>query len=157
MLERADLQLTALDVDAKRLVRVRENLDRLGLDARLVAADAGTPDTWWDGKPFDRILADVPCSATGVVRRHPDIRWLRRPNDFKTLARQQAAMLDSLWPLLASGGKMLYATCSIYPEENQQQLASFLEKRNDARCLNQEQLLPSERHDGFYYALLEKR
>jgi 16S rRNA (cytosine967-C5)-methyltransferase len=92
-----------------------------------------------------------------VVRRHPDIRWLRRPGDFKTLARQQSLLVDALWPLLASGGKMLYATCSIYPEENQKQLTTFLAGRNDAICLNQEQLLPTERHDGFYYALIEKR
>lgn len=156
MLELADLELTALDVDAHRLHRVQENLDRLTLKATLCAGDAARPSTWWDGKPFDRILADVPCSATGVVRRHPDIRWLRRSGDFKTLARQQARLLNALWPLLASGGKMLYATCSIYPEENQQQLSAFLSQHNDASCLTQEQLLPTLRHDGFYYALLEK-
>lgn len=157
MLECAALDVTALDVDARRLDRVRENLDRLGLSARLVVGDAARPEAWWDGRPFDRILADVPCSATGVVRRHPDIRWLRRPGDFALLARQQAAMLDALWPLLASGGKMLYATCSIHPDENSRQIDAFLLRQGDARCLNQEQLLPTERHDGFYYALLEKR
>jgi 16S rRNA (cytosine967-C5)-methyltransferase len=156
MLELADLDLTALDVDETRLRRVRENLDRLQLKATLCVGDAARPDTWWDGKLFDRILADVPCSATGVVRRHPDIRWLRRADDFRNLSRQQARLLDALWPLLASGGKMLYATCSIYPQENQQQLSSFLAKYSDARCLNQEQLLPTVHHDGFYYALLEK-
>jgi len=157
MLEIADLDLTALDIDESRLGRVRENLDRLHLAAALRVGDAAQPENWWDGQAYDRILADVPCSATGVVRRHPDIRWLRRPGDFKTLARQQSLLVDALWPLLASGGKMLYATCSIYPEENQKQLTTFLAGRNDAICLNQEQLLPTERHDGFYYALIEKR
>jgi 16S rRNA (cytosine967-C5)-methyltransferase len=156
MLELADLDLTALDIDRQRLARVEENLDRLQFQAVLHTGDAASPDAWWDGKPFDRILADVPCSATGVVRRHPDIRWLRRPKDFKGLARQQAVVIDALWPLLASGGKMLYATCSIYPEENQLQLSSFLARHGNARCLNQEQLLPTRLHDGFYYALLEK-
>lgn len=157
ILELADVELTALDVDAKRLERVRENLDRLGLDAKLQAADAAMPKVWWDGKPYDRILADVPCSASGVVRRHPDIKWLRRPEDFAELARQQAGMLDALWSLLASNGKMLYATCSIFKEENQQQLAGFLQRHADAVLLNDEQLIPDERHDGFYYALIAKR
>ncbi|RQO66948.1 16S rRNA (cytosine(967)-C(5))-methyltransferase RsmB [Aquitalea sp. FJL05] len=156
MLELADLQLTALDIDAQRLERVADNLQRCGLSASLQAADAGRSADWWDGQPFDRILADVPCSASGVVRRHPDIKWLRRPGDFAALARQQAVMVDTLWGLLASGGKMLYATCSIFPEENQQQLAAFLARHSDAECLNQQQLLPCERHDGFYYALLAK-
>jgi 16S rRNA (cytosine967-C5)-methyltransferase len=156
MLELADLHLTALDIDAQRLERVADNLQRGGLSASLQVADAGRSADWWDGQPFDRILADVPCSASGVVRRHPDIKWLRRPGDFAALARQQAVMVDTLWRLLASGGKMLYATCSIFPEENQQQLAAFLARHSDAECLNQQQLLPCERHDGFYYALLAK-
>ncbi|WP_293759887.1 16S rRNA (cytosine(967)-C(5))-methyltransferase RsmB [uncultured Aquitalea sp.] len=156
MLEIADVDVTALDIDAQRLQRVRDNLDRIGLNATLLAADAGQADTFAEGRRFDRILADVPCSASGVVRRHPDIKWLRRPGDFAALARQQAAMVDALWPLLASGGKMLYATCSIFPEENQQQLTAFLSRHADAVCLEQRQLLPCERHDGFYYALLEK-
>jgi 16S rRNA (cytosine967-C5)-methyltransferase len=155
MLELADVNMTALDIDPQRLTRVAENLQRGGLQASLHAADAGQAD-WWDGKPFDRILADVPCSASGVVRRHPDIKWLRRPGDFASLARQQAQMVDTLWGLLAPGGKMLYATCSIFPEENQQQLEAFLARHADAECLNQQQLLPCERHDGFYYALLAK-
>ncbi|KZE34843.1 16S rRNA (cytosine(967)-C(5))-methyltransferase RsmB [Crenobacter luteus] len=157
LLELAELDLTALDVDATRLARVADNLDRLKLAATLKAADAARVDTWWDGVPFDRILADVPCSASGVVRRHPDIKWLRRPGDFQTLARQQSAMLDALWGCLASGGKMLYATCSIFPEENRQQLAAFLARHPDAASLGDETLTPCERHDGFYYALLEKR
>jgi 16S rRNA (cytosine967-C5)-methyltransferase len=156
MLELADIELTALDVDAGRLGRVDDNLRRLRLQAELVTGDAGNVDSWWDGRPFDRILADVPCSASGVVSRHPDIKWLRRPTDFAGLARQQARIVDALWSVLASGGKMLYATCSIFPEENALQLAGFLERCGDARCLKQEQLLPTERHDGFYYALLEK-
>ncbi|WP_390861630.1 16S rRNA (cytosine(967)-C(5))-methyltransferase RsmB [Chromobacterium amazonense] len=156
MLELADVELTALDIDAARLARVGDNLQRLGLNAELRQADAARPQDWWDGRPFDRILADVPCSASGVVRRHPDIKWLRRPGDFAALGRQQAAMADALWTLLASGGKMLYATCSIFPEENCQQLESFLRRHPDAVRLKEEQLLPCERHDGFYYALLEK-
>lgn len=156
LLELADIQLTALDIDATRLERVAENLARLQLTATLAAADAAKPDGWWDGVPFDRILADVPCSASGVVRRNPDIKWLRRPEDFAALGQQQAAMVDALWPLLASGGKMLYATCSIMPEENQQQLDAFLQRHPDARLAGSEQLLPSADHDGFYYALLEK-
>ena len=150
------LDLLRVDVDAGRLARVQENLDRLGFSARLCAGDAGKPDSWWDGLPFDRILADVPCSASGVVRRHPDIRWLRRPDDAAVLANQQSIILDQLWGLLASGGKMLYATCSIQPEENAGQLAAFLARQGAAVCLNEEQLLPTERHDGFYYALLTK-
>lgn len=156
ILESADVSVTALDIDEQRLQRVADNLERIGATAQLHVADAGQPDGWWDGQPFDRILADVPCSASGVARRHPDIKWLRRPGDFAALGVQQAAMADALWPLLASGGKMLYATCSIFPEENQQQLDSFLNRHADAACLKQEQLLPCERHDGFYYALLEK-
>jgi 16S rRNA (cytosine967-C5)-methyltransferase len=156
LLELADIQLTALDIDATRLERVAENLARLQLTATLAAADAAKPDSWWDGVPFDRILADVPCSASGVVRRNPDIKWLRRPDDFAALGQQQAAMVDALWPLLAKGGKMLYATCSIMPEENQQQLDAFLQRHPDARLAGSEQLLPSADHDGFYYALLEK-
>ena len=156
LLELADIQLTALDIDATRLERVAENLARLQLTATLAAADAAKPDSWWDGVPFDRILADVPCSASGVVRRNPDIKWLRRPDDFAALGQQQAAMVDALWPLLAKGGKLLYATCSIMPEENQQQLDAFLQRHPDARLAGSEQLLPSADHDGFYYALLEK-
>ncbi|MDN0083066.1 16S rRNA (cytosine(967)-C(5))-methyltransferase RsmB [Crenobacter sp. SG2305] len=156
ILESADVSLTALDVDAARLERVSDNLSRIGLSADVRQGDAAKPETWWDGVPFDRILADVPCSASGVVRRHPDIKWLRRPGDFAELARQQAAMLDALWPLLASGGKMLYATCSIFPEENRKQLDAFLVRHPDATCSGDEQLLPCDRHDGFYYALLEK-
>ncbi|MGL6071178.1 16S rRNA (cytosine(967)-C(5))-methyltransferase RsmB [Craterilacuibacter sp.] len=156
MLELAEVEVTALDVDETRLLRVRDNLARLKLSANVLAGDAGQPAAWWDGRLFDRILADVPCTASGVVRRHPDIKWLRRPGDFAELARQQEQLVDALWPLLARGGKMLYATCSIMPEENGQQLTAFLSRHADARLVNAEQLLPCPDHDGFYYALLEK-
>jgi 16S rRNA (cytosine967-C5)-methyltransferase len=157
ILELAQVKLVALDVDAERLQRVEDNLQRLGLSATLKAADAAKPETWWDGQPFDRILADVPCSASGVVRRHPDIKWLRRPDDFAALGKQQAAMVDALWPTLAAGGKLLYATCSIMPEENRQQVDAFLKRHGDAKLLKDEQLLPTSEHDGFYYALLVKK
>ncbi|HUW28832.1 MAG TPA: 16S rRNA (cytosine(967)-C(5))-methyltransferase RsmB [Sulfuriferula sp.] len=163
ILETADVALTALDSDTARLERVRENLDRLRLKATLASGDAAQPDTWWDGQPFDRILADVPCSASGVVRRHPDIKWLRRPDDIVHFAAQQAAMLPALWRCLAHGGKLLYATCSIFPEENQRQVDAFLGRHEDARQLslagewiNPGQLLPNDQHDGFFYALLAK-
>jgi 16S rRNA (cytosine967-C5)-methyltransferase len=156
--------LTALDVDATRLTRVQENLDRLQLAATLVQGDAGEPDAWWDGQPFDRILADVPCSASGVVRRNPDIKWLRRPEDIAQFAAQQARMLEALWRLLAPGGTLLYATCSIFDEENEGQVRAFLarhpddaERRPLAEPLSDGSLLPDADHDGFYYALLRKR
>ena len=167
LLEGADLDLLALDSDATRLGRVRENLDRLQLDARLLVADAQTPDTWWDGRPFDRVLADVPCTASGVVRRHPDIKWLRRATDIGRFAAQQRTLLDALWRVLASGGKLLYATCSIFDEENSRQVEDFLARHPDARRLEtggtestdglpDGQLLPDNDHDGFFYALLQK-
>jgi 16S rRNA (cytosine967-C5)-methyltransferase len=163
ILERADVALTALDVDASRLARVQENLDRLQLTAKLVEGDAAQPDPWWDGQPYDRILADVPCSASGVVRRNPDIKWLRRPDDIAQFAAQQAVMLESLWRLLAPGGTLLYATCSIFNEENDSQVRAFLARHvGDAeRCplpglLSDGSLLPDAEHDGFYYALLRK-
>ncbi len=162
LLERADLDLTALELDATRARRVTENLDRLSLAATVRVADAARPDDWWDGRPFDRILADVPCSASGVVRRHPDIKWLRRAADVAGFARTQARILDALWPTLAAGGKMLYCTCSVFPEENDDQMRAFLARHPEARPLRTGdaatgwRLLPSERHDGFYYALLGK-
>ena len=164
ILELADVALTALDNDASRLVRVQENLDRLGLHASLLTGDAALPDGWWDGVPFERILADVPCSASGVVRRHPDIKWLRRPDDIARFAAQQAAILPALWRCLARGGKLLYVTCSIFPEENQRQVDTFLSRHDDAQQhplahadLSAGQLLPNDHHDGFFYALLVKR
>jgi 16S rRNA (cytosine967-C5)-methyltransferase len=163
LLELADVEMTALDVDSVRLERVADNLKRLGLSATLKAGDAAKPDTWWDGVPFDRILADVPCSASGVARRHPDIKWLRRPQDFAQFATQQRDMLDALWGCLKPGGTLLYATCSIFPQENANQIADFIARHADARRLplltglpQSGQLLPNERHDGFYYALLAK-
>ena len=162
LLELADLDLTALELEADRARRIVENLDRLGLSAAVRVADAACPADWWDGRPFDRILADVPCSASGVVRRHPDIKWLRRAADVAGFARTQARILDALWPTLAPGGKMLYCTCSVFPEENGDQVRAFLARHPDARPLrtgdaaNDWQLLPSDEHDGFHYALLGK-
>lgn len=155
--------LTALDVDAARLARVQENLDRLHLHAKQVVGDASNPDAWWDGQPFDRILADVPCSASGVVRRNPDIKWLRRPDDIAQFAAQQAVMLEALWRLLAPGGTLLYATCSVFNEENDGQVQAFLARHpTDAarrplpEPLSDGSLLPDAEHDGFFYALLQK-
>jgi 16S rRNA (cytosine967-C5)-methyltransferase len=164
LLERADLDLTALDADAARAARIGDNLVRLGLAATVKTADCRDLAAWWDGRPFDRILADVPCSASGVVRRHPDIKWLRRPADIAGFARTQAEILDALWQTLAPGGRMLYATCSLFPEENGGQVAAFAARHPDAEKLplagrndNEWQLLPGAEHDGFYYALLAKR
>lgn len=162
LLEWADVAVMALDVDDRRLQRVRQNLERLGLSAQLATGDAAHPADWWNGRPFDRILADMPCSASGVVRRNPDIKWLRRPEDIRKFARQQAVMLDALWQTLAHGGKLLYVTCSIFPEENAQQLQAFMGHHPDAERLDlpdelgDGQLLPDETHDGFYYALLQR-
>jgi 16S rRNA (cytosine967-C5)-methyltransferase len=166
-LELADIDLTALDRSPERLARVRDNLARLGLAARVVAGDAGEPSAWWDGVPFDRILADVPCSASGIARRHPDVKWLRRETDIAQFAREQGRLLDALWQTLAGGGKLLYATCSVFHEENREQVERFLERHRDAARvtlpavdndgqLPAGQLLPGERHDGFFYALLQK-
>lgn len=162
LLERHRLQLTALDVDAARLQRVKDNLDRLGEQATLLCGDASQPATWWDGQPFDRILLDVPCSASGVARRNPDIKLHRRPADIEQFARQQAALLDAIWPCLAVGGELLYATCSVFRAENQQQVAGFLQRQpqtmliplgDDVATL---QLLPDAQQDGFYYARVRK-
>jgi len=161
-------ELVALDIDDSRLGRVRENFERLSVQASLVAADAAATDEWWDGQQFDRILLDAPCSATGVIRRHPDIKLLRKPDDIARLAELQSELLDALWPLLKSGGKLLYATCSILPEENDASIAGFIARQSDAKVLNitaeigmqtplGRQLLPTiDGHDGFYYALLCK-
>jgi 16S rRNA (cytosine967-C5)-methyltransferase len=163
-----DLDVTALDVDRERLQRVQENLARLGLAATLLTGDAAQPPAAWREHGFDRILIDAPCSATGVMRRHPDVRLLRRSEDIGALAQRQAGILDALWPCLRPGGKMLYATCSLMPQENEQQVMRFLQGCADARSIGLSdawgharevgrQTLPGElTMDGFYYALLEK-
>lgn len=163
VLELATVDLWALDKDEARLSRVRENLQRLKLSAQVKCGDAGDPEAWWDQEPFERILADVPCSASGVVRRHPDIKWLRRAEDIEGFARQQLGILTALWRLLARDGKLLYATCSVFARENQHVVEEFLRQHNDAERLplsmsnlKEGALLPDDQHDGFYYALLHK-
>ncbi len=163
-----DLELTAVDVDAARLARVHDNLQRLGYRAELLLADAAEPPAAWRERPFDRIPLDAPCSATGVMRRHPDIRLLRRRDDIDALAARQAGLLEALWPCLRPGGKLLYCTCSLMPQENEQVVAAFVKTRTEARFLPLpdvwgharavgRQTLPGESTmDGFYYALLEK-
>ena len=160
--------VVAVDLEAKRLVRVRENLERLGLSAELIAADGRDTATWWDGKPFQRILLDAPCSATGVIRRHPDIKLTRQPDDIGALATLQGELLDAMWPTLEVGGILLYATCSTLPTENTEVIEAFLARTPGARELDiagqfgikqphGRQLLAQEGgHDGFYYAKLIK-
>lgn len=162
-----EIRLTALDVDARRLEKVAENLDRLGYEAERVVGDAAAEGPW-SRHAYDRILADVPCTATGVIRRHPDIKLLRRPEDLAPLAARQQAILERLWRSLRPGGKLLYATCSLLPEENEAQVARFLQGHAEARACTPAlprgrvtghgvQLLPEDREtDGFYYAVLEK-
>lgn len=162
ILELADCELTAVDNNPERAPRVSDNLARLGFAARVVCADCASPAGWWDGAPFERILLDAPCTASGVVKRHPDIKWLRRESDIAALAATQGRMLDALWQQLAPGGKLLYATCSVFPQENAQTIDSFLARGTGARLLplaglEGGQLLPDARHDGFFYALLEKK
>ncbi len=184
LLERANLDLLALDSDRRRIVRVEQNLERLGLKAIVKTADAARPVDWWDGKPFDRILLDAPCSGSGVTRRHPDIKWLRRESDLKNFARHQASLLAALWNCLADGGRLLYVTCSVFRAENQEVVDGFLRAQpravrvaipiastapaasaapagagsDDAAMFELEDglLLPDDHHDGFYFALLEK-
>ena len=160
--------VVAVDLEAKRLVRVKENLERLGLNAELIAADGRDIDKWWDGKPFQRILLDAPCSATGVIRRHPDIKLTRQPDDIVALAQLQGELLDAMWETLEVGGILLYATCSTLPTENTEVIAAFLERTPGARELDLataagikqphgRQLLAQQGgHDGFYYAKLIK-
>jgi len=163
ILELYDVDLLALDQDAQRLERARGNLARLGLAAELSAADAGALRSWWDGRPFDRILLDAPCTGSGVVRRHPDAKWLRRPQDIPQLAAQQSRLLDAVWQTLAADGKLLYVTCSVFRAETESPIATFLASHDDALRLAATgvpaggQLLPDARHDGFFYALLRKR
>jgi len=161
ILELADVELTATDIDAGRAARIAPNLARLGLGARVLVADAAQPETWWDGKVYNRILADVPCSASGVVRRHPDVKWLRRAADIASFAERQLGLLRALWRLLAPGGKLLYATCSVFPGENEGVVGAFLAGEQSARRLRNPdggpaQSLPDAEHDGFFYALIEK-
>lgn len=156
LLESADLDLLALDIDPVRTRRIEDNLVRLGLTARVKAADCLEPAQWWDGRPFDAVLADVPCSASGVVRRHPDIKVLRRESDIRRLVHTQAAILDTLWSVLKPGGRLLYATCSVFVEENSAQIDAFLVRQAGAQRVAEEQWLPGENNDGFYYALLRK-
>jgi 16S rRNA (cytosine967-C5)-methyltransferase len=162
ILELADCALTALDNDPARAPRISDNLARLGFSARVACADCLLPAGWSDGGLFERILLDAPCTASGVVKRHPDIKWLRRESDIAALAAIQKRMLDVLWQQLAPGGKLLYATCSVFPQENAQTIESFLARSDGARRLplaelETGQLLPDARHDGFFYALLEKK
>lgn len=162
LLECTLCDLVALDHDAVRLQRVQENLQRLGLQAQLIAGDAAHPETWWSGAPFDRILADVPCSASGIVRRHPDIRWLRRARDVAALATTAAHILDALWRLLKPNGTMLLATCSIFEQEGSEQARQFLARHADAQPMPAPgQLLPTDSdgliHDGFFYFRVRKQ
>ena len=162
ILELADCALTALDSDPARVPRISDNLARLGFSARVLCADCTSPAAWSDSGLFERILLDAPCTASGVVKRHPDIKWLRRESDIAQMAATQGRMLDALWQQLAPDGKLLYATCSVFPQENAQTIASFLARNSGARRLplaglDGGQLLPDARQDGFFYALLEKR
>ncbi|MBD3754769.1 MAG: 16S rRNA (cytosine(967)-C(5))-methyltransferase RsmB [Gammaproteobacteria bacterium] len=162
-------QVFALEKEPERLERLAENLHRLGLEADYAAGDAAEPDNWWDGQLFDKILLDAPCSATGIIRRHPDIKWHRTEEDIDQLVATQAAILNALWPLLKPGGRLLYATCSVLPQENTQQMANFVMHHPDARVVPIDaewgmtfttpgrQILPGEHGmDGFFYCLLEK-
>jgi 16S rRNA (cytosine967-C5)-methyltransferase len=159
ILELADVSMTALDADAKRLERVGENLRRLGLHAALKTAEAQS-DGWWDGQLFDRIVADVPCTASGIVRRHPDIRWLRRKSDTAQLATLSREILDNLWKMLAPNGKLLFVTCSLWPQESEAQAAAFAVRNGATRLDAPGQLLPTgsaeQDHDGLFYALFRK-
>jgi 16S rRNA (cytosine967-C5)-methyltransferase len=162
LLERADIELTALELDPVRAERMRRNFARLGLSAKTVVADCCALETWWDGHLFDRILADVPCSASGAVRRHPDIKWFRRASDIPKFVAQQSNIIDTLWQTLTDGGTMLYVTCSVFDEENRYQVEHFLERHPDAELFMPKTcqirpLLPTTDHDGFYYACLRKK
>jgi len=161
----------ALDVDAVRCERIHQNLQRLGVQAQVKAADAGQPAAWWDGQLLDAILLDAPCTASGIVRRHPDVRWLRRPTDSAQLAKTQAMLLKALWPLLKPGGRLLYCTCSVFKAEGDETVQAFLQRNTQAQLRpSPGHLIPGKtpaglpvehnalgEHDGFYFALLEKR
>ncbi|MDG1752103.1 MAG: 16S rRNA (cytosine(967)-C(5))-methyltransferase RsmB [Thalassotalea sp.] len=158
--------MTAIDIEEKRLLRVKENLARLNLTAKVIAADASKPELWWDNQQYDRILLDAPCSGTGVIRRHPDIKWLRKSTDIEALTLLQQQILKNIWSLLKPGGTLLYVTCSILPEENFEQIQQFISENTDAELITIEntqqkigwQILPNEQSmDGFYYAKLKKK
>jgi 16S rRNA (cytosine967-C5)-methyltransferase len=161
-------ELVAIEIDARRHIKLRENLTRLGLEATLVNGDATQVKSWWDGQLFDRILLDAPCSATGVIRRHPDIKTLRQPEDIKQVCETQKMLLNAVWPLLKPSGILLYVTCSVLSQENEQQISEFLHRHSAAKCKRIEvnwgqmmrygrQILPgSDNMDGFYFACLEK-
>jgi 16S rRNA (cytosine967-C5)-methyltransferase len=174
LLELAELDVLALDSDPERLKRIDQTLGRLGLKARTACADAADTRAWWDGRPFDAILLDAPCSASGIVRRHPDVRWLRRPGDIPALAKIQARLLDALWPTLKPGGRLLYCTCSVFKAEGQDQIDAFLQRQGGASIAQDPPspghllplpdngdafgtpALPGASPDGFFYSLLEK-
>jgi 16S rRNA (cytosine967-C5)-methyltransferase len=165
ILEQARVELTALDADAVRCARLERNLARLGLPARVAAADCTRLGDWWDGTPFDRVLADVPCSASGIARRHPDIKWLRRASDLAAFAERQGTILDALWQVLRPGGKLLYATCSVFPQENDAVIDAFVARARSSGAAALRlplgdgaaaQGLPDAERDGFYYALIQK-
>jgi 16S rRNA (cytosine967-C5)-methyltransferase len=163
ILEQASVALTALDADAARCARIAGNLERLGLAAAAIrTADATRPQDWWDGAAFDRVLADLPCTASGVARRHPDLKWLRRAGDVAQFARRQSAMLDALWRVLAPGGKLLYVTCSLFPRENDAVIEAFVARTAGALRLalpdgGAAQSLPEVGHDGFFHALMQRQ
>jgi 16S rRNA (cytosine967-C5)-methyltransferase len=166
VLEAAEVHLTALEADAERCVRLEHNLARLGLAAQVIRADCTQLREWWDGAPFDRVLADVPCSGSGVARRHPDIKWLRRSTDIAEFAARQGSIVDALWQVLRPDGKLLYATCSVFPQENEAVIEAFVARQRaaDARAVRvplpdgaAPQGLPDAERDGFYYALIHKQ
>ena len=163
ILELAEVALTAVDNDAARVARIESGLRRLGLAAAAIrVADAARLEDWWDGVPFDRVLADVPCTASGVARRHPDLKWLRRAGDAAQFAQRQAALLDALWRALAPGGKLLYVTCSVFPRENEAVVDAFVARAAGAARLalpdaGPARLLPSAEHDGFFFALIQRQ
>ncbi len=163
LLETEDIALTAVDADSGRCAHIVRNLDRLGLAATLRVADATRLAGWWDGTPFDRILVDLPCTASGVARRHPDLKWLRRAADVPAFAQRQAAMLDALWRALRPGGKLLYVTCSVFPQENDAVVDAFVVRSAGAAVRlalpdgRAAQWLPDAEHDGFFYALIQRQ